>query len=161
MLVAVLAVAPAAAAGGFVRAKPLETAASYVAKKPVKVWCAKTQTAWNSFMAARFDAAETHGWTPYAGANQTYIDAEGCEILTDAKYETLGRIGVAAEILTHESIHMRGEADEGVTDCDAMHEVPGVAVRFFGIKAGKQLRALMAALWTWHRTLAPQYQSIC
>lgn len=161
MLVAVLAVAPAAGAGGFVRAKPLEPAASYVARKPVKVWCAKTDTAWRTFLTARYDTVETHGWTAQAGANQTYIDSDACLILLDVKTETLARIGAAAEILTHESIHMRGEANEGITDCDAMHETPGVVVRFFGIKAGKQLRSLMAQLWVWHRKSPPAYVAVC
>jgi hypothetical protein len=48
-----------------------------------------------------------------------------------------------------------------VIECDAIHEVPGVASRFFGIRHGKQLRAFMADAWTWHRSTPASYQTIC
>lgn len=48
-----------------------------------------------------------------------------------------------------------------MTDCDAMHEVPGVAVRFFKVKTGTQLRAIMADAWIVHRASPAIYQAVC
>jgi hypothetical protein len=64
-------------------------------------------------------------------------------------------------VLTHEAIHLRGETDDGVTDCAAMHEMAGVAARFFHAPAGKGLRALMAAAWSWHRKAPAEYTTVC
>jgi hypothetical protein len=70
-------------------------------------------------------------------------------------------LAAAIETLTHESIHARGEADEGKTDCAAMHEMPGVAVRFFGFKKRAALRGLMAAAWRYHGRADAIYRSVC
>jgi hypothetical protein len=61
----------------------------------------------------------------------------------------------------HESIHQRGVADEAATECEAMHEMPRVAVKFFHVKAGKQLRSLMALAWESHKATPDAYQAIC
>lgn len=64
-------------------------------------------------------------------------------------------------ILTHEAIHLRGERDEGVTECAAMHEMPRVAVVYFHVVPGRRLRALMAAAWVGYRDEAPAYRTVC
>jgi ubiquinone/menaquinone biosynthesis C-methylase UbiE len=43
----------------------------------------------------------------------------------------------------------------------AMHEMPGVAVRFFGVTTGKELRALMAQAWKVHRSGPLYFQTVC
>jgi hypothetical protein len=65
------------------------------------------------------------------------------------------------QVAVHESIHARGETDEGVTDCDAAHRVPGVAVRFFKVKPGKQLRALMTLVWKYRATGPASQRTVC
>ena len=65
------------------------------------------------------------------------------------------------ELLTHEAIHARGEWNQGTTDCDAVHEMPRVAVRFFHVSAGEQLQDLMAEAWAWRDKAAPMYRTFC
>lgn len=164
MLAAALVAAPTAAAGGFYEAKVLEPTASYVAKKPIAVWCATSTEAWKAYEIATYGVPGTeHGSTPFGGS-AIYLDTEECPPLRQflrAMSVYVPTLAATIEILTHESIHARGVRDEGVTDCDAMHEMPGVAVRFFRVKPGAQLRALMAAAWTVHRAEPPQYLAIC
>lgn len=144
---------------GFYEARVLEPAAAFVAGKPVKVWCAKSQAVWDSYAEGRV----THGLTT-GGSSLTHLDVVTC---FNARARLLGGpifnagLAPAIELLTHEAIHMRGERDEGVTDCAAVHEMPGVAVRFFGLKSGKQLRDLMSAAWAWRARLAPEYRTVC
>ena len=42
-----------------------------------------------------------------------------------------------------------------------MREMSGVAVRFFGVMPGKQLRALMAQAWKSHRAAPLYFQTVC
>lgn len=164
VVAAALVAAPTAVAGGFYEAKVLEPAASYVAKKPVKVWCAKTDAAWQAYLVATYGVVGTeHGSAPFGGA-AIYLDTEECPPIRQAlagQSVYPPTLAATIEILTHESIHARGERDEGVTDCAAMHEMPGVAVRFFHVRLGKQLRALMAAAWAYHRKAPSQYRMVC
>lgn len=176
VLLAALAVAAAASGSprmvargvaapvGFHEARSLEPAASYVARKPVKVWCANTGATWARYVGSA-DPADTLGET-VPGSDALRLHPNVCAVF--ARFEggsltpqTLPGYATAIETLTHEAIHARGETDEGVTDCDAIHEMPGVAVRFFHVKAGKHLRALMAAAWREHRTKPAAYASVC
>jgi hypothetical protein len=162
-----LLAAVALAYPGFHEAKSLEPAASFVARKPAIVWCANSDASWHAYASSRFGAYDSHGAATPSG-QEIWLDAIVCDNLTrlqrlvgpiPAKDET--SIAGSIEVLTHESIHLRGERDEGVTDCAAMHEMPRVAVTFFRVTAGKRLRALMAAAWPWHRLSPPQYQTVC
>jgi hypothetical protein len=165
VLAAALVAAPtAAAADGFYEARVLEPAASYVAGKPIEVWCATSVSAWHSYEIATYGVVGSeHGSAPFGGS-VIYLDTEECPPLRQqlsAGGVYVPTLAATVEIITHESIHARGERNEGVTDCDAMHEMPGVAVRFFHVRAGKQLRALMAAAWTVHRAEPLQYLTVC
>jgi hypothetical protein len=148
------------AASGFYEARVLEPAASYVARKPVKVWCATTAAAWQRLAV---DRSDVHGLTA-PGTASTHLDTTVCGNL---RARLLGggldnpSLAPSIEVLTHESIHMRGESNEGITDCAAVHEMPRVAVVYFSVKPGAQLRALMAAAWSWRRELAPAYRTVC
>ncbi len=153
----------------FARAKALEPAASYVAGKPAQVWCTKTYASWNSFVRQVFGVSEpgANGMALPGGA-ALYIAPDECNNLLfavqadpqDANAAVKALAG-PIETLTHEAIHLRGESDEGITDCDAMHEMPGVAVRHFHITPGKHLRALMAAAWIYHRQSPAAYTAVC
>lgn len=164
VLAAALVAAPVAQAGGFYEAKVLEPAASYVAKKPVKVWCATTAASWRVFLnSVGGEGREANGWA-IVGGIALRLSPDACPSLRGAVGgvpQFTPTLAATVEVLTHEAIHTRGVRDEGVTDCDAMHEMPGVAVRFFHITSGKQLRALMASAWAYHREAAPPYLTVC
>jgi hypothetical protein len=162
------AAASPASVSWFYEAKALEPAASYVAGKPVRVQCAKSASGWQSFNKANF--AQTgnseHGFAE-PGGTVMYVDADTCPPLLAARAGQPGasRPLLAATLVTfaHEAVHLRGQVDEGQTECEAMQYVPGVAVRFFGVKSGAQLRKLMASAWTWHRRIAsdaPKYSPL-
>lgn len=167
---AVLAVGASAAgqrlagAEGFYRARVLEPAAGYVAGKPVEVWCAAATSGWRAFVTAKLGAGTlANGWT-VAGTSSIYLSADVCPPLRGAlrgEPQYVPALAATIEAITHEAIHDRGELDEGVTDCDAMHEMPGVAVRFFHVKPGRPLRALMVAAWVYHREQPPEYLAVC
>lgn len=152
-----------AASSGFYEARVLEPAASYVARKPVKVWCASTARAWRSW-SANADLTDGANGSAAIGGTAIHLSHDVCPSLRGAvagipQYSPT--LGATIEGLTHESIHTRGERDEGITDCAAMHEMPRIAVLFFHVRAGKQLRALMADAWDYHRQQPPQYLSVC
>lgn len=165
-------IATAAIAGtpsGFYEAKVLEPAASFVAGKPVVVYCAQTEAGWRAFLDATGRAgidATGSGVVGSAvvGSSELQLAPEVCAWLRLALRQQLpATVGVAASIqaFTHEAIHDRGERDEGVTDCAAMHEMPRVAARFFRFPAGKRLRSLMAVAWRWHARVPAVYRSVC
>lgn len=160
----VLVLVPSASAAGFYEAKRLEPAASFIARKPVTVWCANNPAAWSAWLAANNDLALDVIGATYPGTSETHFSPILCANLvlqlTDGG-EGYTALAPSIKTLTHESILMRGETDEGTTDCDAMHEMPGVAVRFFKVKAGKQLRTLMAAAWAWHEKEPLVYRTVC
>lgn len=135
--VAALLVAPTAtaAAPGFVRSAKLTPVASFVAKKPVTVWCATSDAAW---VAALEDAglpAASHG-TADIERGVLWVEKVICNNLAISL-----RYGAATNeyaafvpsllIFVHESIHLRGVKSEAKTDCAAAREVTGVALRFF------------------------------
>ncbi len=156
--------AQASAPSGFYEARVLEPAASFVAGKPATVWCALTRADYNVWREAQGAGGRDSGAFTYFGQPESWMSTGLCQVLRQRLrgvrvdiYELAG----AASALVHESIHMRGVRDEGETECQAMHELPRVAVKFFGFKPGKQLRALMAEAWAYHRTLPPAYQTVC
>jgi hypothetical protein len=97
------------------------------------------------------------------GVPEVYLPNDVCYPLQLAakgfRFPTL--LAPRLELLTHESIHARGQANEGVTDCDAVHEMAGVAVRYFNVKTGLELRSLMTSVWQWRDKAAPMYRTVC
>jgi hypothetical protein len=151
------------AASGFYEARVLEPAASYVARKPITVWCAPTTAVWQSWSAEATLVDGANG-SAAVGGSDIHLSHDVCPSLRGAIAgvpQYVPTLSATIEVLTHESIHARGTRDEGITDCDSMHEMPRVAVVFFHVRPGAQLRALMAAAWTYHREAPPQYQSVC
>lgn len=153
-----------AAPAGFYEAWVLEPAASFVARKPITVWCAKTTASWRRYLTATSGTtSEAHGLA-VPGSDRMHLDFAACSPLKAAwrgERVYVPTLSDVLAILTHEAIHLRGEVDEGVTDCAAMHEVPGVAVRFFHVAAGKKLRALMKEAWIGHASQGLAYRSVC
>jgi hypothetical protein len=155
----------AQAPASFYEARALEPAAAYVAGKPVTVWCAVTESAWHAETRSRGLFGDPYGFAK-TGGSEFSLKPDLCAILARAASGSVSTIDLQSlapsiQTLTHESIHLRGVRDEGETDCRAIHEMPRVAVRFFHVKPGRQLRALMAAAWAWHRAQPLTYQSVC
>jgi hypothetical protein len=138
VMAVVLALAPAAQAAprGFVRAPILEPVASFVAKKQVSVWCAKSDAAWASGLASVGLPATAHG-TTNVRRREIWLEKVICDNLAIAIRTAVPPSGYAALgpsilVFVHESVHVRGVRDEGKADCTATRELPDVAVRFFG-----------------------------
>lgn len=146
--------AVAAAPTGFTSAPRLAPAASFVAGKPIAVYCAKTQYDWQ-----QYGATSREKGLAVPGSSEIKLAPDVCRYLRAPKVQD----GFAGSllVLVHEAIHARGTKDEGVTDCAAVHEMPRVAVKFFSVKAGKQLRAVMADAWTLRAREAPAYRTVC
>lgn len=152
----------AAAPAGFTAAPRLEPAASFVAGKHVTVWCARSLGEWRQYVAGRSES-DILGLT-VPGSSEIRVAPVVCTNLrAKLNGQVVGNDGFAPSLLllVHEAVHARGSADEGKTDCAATHETPRVAVKFFRVKAGKQLRAVMAAVWTWRTTSPPAYRTVC
>jgi hypothetical protein len=166
----VLAASIALAYPGFQEAKALEPAASFVAHRRTIVWCADSNRAWASFVRQRYPsgsgpADDVAGSADIAG-RQLWLVRVVCKSLAYGVHKAPPRklyvsVAPSVEALTHEAIHVRGETDEGATDCEAMHEMPRVAVKFFHVLPGRRLRALMAAAWKWHKGGPANYQTVC
>lgn len=158
--------APAAAAApeGFTSAPRFSEAASFVAGKPITVWCAPDVETWASYLTAHGYAGKVANGITETGSSGTMFSPVVCSSLR----KKLNGVPVtndyfAPSLLTlvHESIHARGTRDEGLTDCAAVHEMARVAVKYFGVKAGKQLRAVMAAAWSYRDRQPAAYRTVC
>lgn len=164
MFAVLAAAAILAAPQGFYEARVLEPAASFVAGKPAAVYCATNDGAWAAFLGGRYGGANVNGITT-PGSSESRFAPTVCSWLRVRLRLPAAAAGTpfvaSALAFVHEAIHQRGSVDEGATECSAMHELPGVLVRYYGVKPGKQLRALMAAAWRWHRLKPAVYQSVC
>lgn len=128
--------------------------------------CATSTTAWENVKATEGVAGnDIWGVTDFP-TGTIYLHPNGCRILrlvvkgTPSKDPLILKAGFALT-LVHESIHASGIRDEGITECDAIHQLPGILVRYFHVKPGVQLRAWMAKAWEVHRTDPPSYQAVC
>jgi hypothetical protein len=140
----------------------LAPAASFVAGKPVVVLCAASDADWTKYLHG-LGATDANGAT-VPGSSETRLSAIVCRYLAwrlGGKTPSLFPLAAAVETLTHESIHARGEVDEGKTDCAAMHEMVAVSRRFFGVTSRKTLRSLMAFAWQFHARQSPPYKTVC
>lgn len=164
--VAALAISASSAAParphGFYEAKALDSAASFVARKPAHVYCAHNHAIWRD--AANANATPTAVALTRAGTNRSELEPLICSTLI-AKLDRLPvstyDFALSLRVLVHEAIHERGVVLEGEAECSAMHEMPRVAVRFFGVASGKELRALMAQAWKSHFAAPLYYQTVC
>jgi hypothetical protein len=167
---AVLLLAPAASAAsaappaGFREAVKLEPAASFVAGKPVQVACAKGGLEWVQFIRPLYGNVNPGGATA-PGSTLIHLSPTVCRYLEAQLRKPTKKPGeaFAGSLLTivHEAIHARGERDEGTTDCAAVHESPRVAVRYFHVRSGRQLRGMMALMWQYRAESPPDLRTVC
>jgi hypothetical protein len=70
-------------------------------------------------------------------------------------------LGVDIQVLAHESIHMRGERDEGVTDCAAVRAVPGFLIARWGFRAGTRAYREVLRGARDRSDMPPEYRTVC
>lgn len=181
ILALVGALAGAGTASGWNAATPrLDAIATYVAGHPVTVWCETDPATWIEMLGSSPEMANVLGFTQLDEPT-VYVNPTDCRILRLASFgydqadTGLFYLARAIRDLVHESVHQRGIADEGITDCTALAAMPAVAVRFFGfhrttlVKRGDRrvrvpdpaLARLMDWAHAWHEESPSQYQGDC
>jgi hypothetical protein len=140
---------------GFREAPKLEPAASYVAGKPVSVYCGKLPSR---------GVVDGDGLA-VIGGDRIYISSFGCYLLehraADPGFDLNDAVAHYLLTLAHEAIHTTGEADESVTDCTALKYLPGMATRFFAFKRWSERHELMQLAWDNHRRKPDAYTRLC
>lgn len=161
---AVLALVPA----GFTENPVLNSRAAWITQKPVHIYCANDDTAWRGYIDASGAIPPNgiaNGLTPVIGGDTTYLSPQTCApILTRLRALTpsLLALGATLDILTHESLHLRGSADEGQTECDAIRVMPHFLAAKWGFRNGRPaFNRVMTGAWNYHRALPAQYRTVC
>ncbi len=152
------AVAPA----GFYEPSKLETAASSIAGKRVQVLCADSVAVWRTWTHSIGHGKA--GGAALIGGTVMRFAPDICQFLLSrqrGRPVPLYSLGASILAFTHEAIHLRGERDEGKTDCTASYEMAGVAQRFFGFKTYAARRALMAQVARYRALEPAAYRTVC
>lgn len=139
----------------------LEQPASYVAGKPVVVYCAKTRAAWRELTISVGAQPAADGFVDAVGGATVNLRDDVCLTLLrrmNRKVVTLPQLANPLLTLVHESAHLRGLSNEGETDCDALSRIPDVGGRFFCVQ---NTRLLSAWALNAHRHKPPEYQGSC
>ena len=153
-----------AAKSGFYEAKSLEPAASFVAGKPAVVFCAESNRTWNEFLTVTGDAGRVAAGSTVPGSGDEKLYPLACRTLLghlEGKPQRPAFLALSILTLVHEAFHMRGAWNEGETDCDAFRAMPRVAVEFFHVRPGAQLRELMAQASDWRGREPLWYRTYC
>lgn len=170
VMIALLGVAATASAdtapAGFHRAMRLEPAASWVAGKSVRVWCATSKAAFTAGAAGEsITTTDATGFADSVGGTNAYLVPLGCAALTawlNHRHVEDYTFAASALLLAHEATHLRGVADEGATDCAALAKLPAMIRRFFPIKGhGIDLATLMMYAKDAHQREPDAYQGDC
>ena len=168
LLTAVVAAAATAAAPvGFRESAPLTTRAKLVSgTQAAVVYCARSDAAWAQFIEATF-----HDEVPDQVAAVTLIRDRAAfmthEVCRPLELWVRGRrvdryvFAVAAYIFTHEAMHQRGIADEGIADCRAVRLFPRVLCNRFGVRNATARRELVSYVRRQRPYLPAEYQSAC
>lgn len=164
VMAALLAASAVAAPAGFVRAPKLEPAASSVAGKPVRVWCATSTGRWQDASRAHGGLSDAAGYVESIGARDAYLSPQTCGLLhaylnkrNVDEYDYAYRLLV----LAHEAEHLRGISDESEADCSALRAMPTMIRRFFKPRVGFMVHDLMAYAWDLHDRRPPAYTRLC
>ena len=141
---------------GFTENATLNARAAWVAGKPVHVYCAQDDAAWQAYVATLPVApiAIPHGYTPQFGGDAAYLGPDVCNVIDtrlNKQAVDLVTLGAVLDILAVESLHMKGERDDGQTACDALHIVGRFAIAKWGFRnhtfaLGQMLRGARAYL---------------
>lgn len=163
VLAAVLASSVAAAPTSFYEANRLEPAASSVAGKHARIWCATSAA---GFRAAAAEATGNADATGFATPGQTdaYLHPLVCAYLLawlNGRHPEDYSFAASALVLAHESIHLRGVTDEAVTDCAALAKLPAMIRKFFPPGKRETVAELAMLAQDAHDRRPSQYQGDC
>lgn len=120
------------------------------------VWCAKTQYDWQQHVGE----GDANG-TAHVETGEVFLSPVVCRSIRlrlDRKPVLLASFGPSLLVLVHEAVHLRGELDEGRTDCAAARAVPAVARRFFRFTTTGPLSSAVAA---YRAKQPPEYVAVC
>jgi hypothetical protein len=82
MLATLIASVLIAAPAGFTDNATLNVRAAYISDKPVQVFCATDQAAWQAFVQSEnATTTDAEGLTPTPGADSTYVAPEVCSVI--------------------------------------------------------------------------------
>lgn len=160
---AVAASTVAAAPAGFYEAVKLEPAASFVAAKPVKIWCATSSAAFAAAAEASSIRSDVVGFAS-VGGTEAFFAGRACANLTaylNKRPVVMDDYAVSLVILAHEATHLSGVRDESETDCAALHAMPAMLRRFFVARGTYTVHNVMAAAWAVHRRESGDYTRLC
>jgi hypothetical protein len=138
--IAALVLAPMARAAlpGVHQETKLEAAASFVAGKPVSVYCGDDAAGWANAIAAAFAGFPSPG--PLGGfaiyrENTEYLSPRNCGgVLESASRASPAAFGPALFALIHEAVHLSGVTDEWAADCTALSDTWSVAWIYFAVR---------------------------
>jgi hypothetical protein len=184
LLVAFVLAWPASASAaepGFVRGAAIESAASWVAGKPVQAWCPTSFAVWDAFARSKGfrDGDQIGGWA-YFGGSEAWFHPVVCEGIarrvSGDRTLPIGLLAYSLLLVAHEALHSRGLVDESETDCAALRILPEMAVRFYGFRytsladrrhsrvvrmPSLPLWAVIETAWALHRGFDPIYTRLC
>lgn len=152
VIVAALALAGAAQAEppeGFRESPALSVrAAKIAAVDGVVVYCATTVDDWRRRVAETGRRTQTALGMARIAEGEMLLAPVICSRLhrrLDGRPVGTLHLAVAIYVVTHEAMHLRGEADERTADCLALRRL-AFAARTFGVMSGTRIRALRRAL---------------
>jgi hypothetical protein len=145
----------------------LNAASTEVAGKPATVWCESDEAAWtallNEFQVIGFTTGEPWGFAVFQ-TSTAYLHPDVCLTLravinAGAPSDWLVHMSWALHAFLHESVHLRGIRDEGITDCIALSLHRRYAVSLLGIPETvtyswvtyKRRRVKVRGKWRWKR----------
>lgn len=141
---------------GFSATPSLNPWESAIAQKPAQVFC------WHTAITAQ-GQQDAAGYTDSVGGTQTYLAPWICNALlkmqNHRKVDTQ-TASVAFFVFTHEAFHLRGVADESVTDCDALHAMPGYLHSLLHYTHA-QIHTAMGWAWNAHWDEPALYKKDC
>jgi hypothetical protein len=113
----------------------LDQLATKVAGHPVSVWCESSWQDWVDVERLLPGSPDLYGFTIPTHSNVVYLQPTVCEtlhvLLANNYYDTGDYwTAIAIHTLVHESLHQKGFADEGATDCAALALDPSVDAQF-------------------------------
>jgi hypothetical protein len=166
VLVALVSATSATASSptGFYESVRLEPAASMVAGKPVKVWCASSSTAYAAAAEGAGVRADAIAFASGVGGTDAYFVGRVCSNLTaylNRHRVVMDDYAVSLLLIAHEATHLSGIGGESETDCAALHAMPAMLRRFFVARGAYTVHNVMAAAWAVHRRESADYTRLC
>lgn len=163
--------AQATAPAGVHQEQRLEPPASWIAEKPVTVYCGDDVAAWPQVVARLApNLRPTVGaFASAVGGDEEYLAPQFCNALLAWPHAWLNSYALGGPLLTliHEAVHLRGIRDESLTDCTALAAIASVAVRWFVTRNIFEnmvpwlLREVEVGAWGSHYAAPPEYRTLC